>query len=110
MLAPRCHPDLAAVPNEAFYGGRLQDACTADQRGPLVPGLPPLVFCDVRGREETGAGTRSASNRSEATAVVQVLVAHAYAGGGFVWRGVDIDCCKFALAARHTGGMQRGTC
>ena len=69
--ARRCHPELSAVPNGAFYDGRLRDGVSAAQRRPLLPGLPPLVFADVRGREEVGAGSRSACNRAEAAAVVR---------------------------------------
>jgi superfamily I DNA and/or RNA helicase len=69
--ARSCHPALAAIANAAFYGGSLLDGCSAAQRGPLLPGLQPLVFCDVRGREEAAAGSRSAANRAEAAAVVQ---------------------------------------
>ena len=59
------------MPNVAFYGGRLRDGVSAAQRRPLLPGLPPLVFVDVRGREEAGAGSRSACNRAEAAAIVR---------------------------------------
>ena len=69
--ARRCHPDLSAVPNAAFYGGRLRDGVSAAQRRPLLPGLPPLVFLDVRGREAAGVGSRSACNRAEAAAVAR---------------------------------------
>ena len=43
----RCHPALSAIPNRLFYGGQLLDGCTAAQRAPLVPGLPPLCFINV---------------------------------------------------------------
>ena len=59
------------MPNAAFYGGRLQDGVAAAQRAALLPGLPPLVFADVRGREEASAGSRSAFNRAEAAATAQ---------------------------------------
>ena len=52
----RCHPDIAAVPNAQFYGGRLIDGCSSEQRASLLPGLPSLVFLDVRGQEQYGAG------------------------------------------------------
>lgn len=56
-LHRRCHPDIAAVPNAQFYGGRLIDGCTREQRASLLPGLPSLVFLDVRGQEQYSAGT-----------------------------------------------------
>ncbi len=54
----RCHPDLAAVPNQLFYGGRLLDGCAAADRPSLLPGLPSLVFLDVRGSEQYNPGMR----------------------------------------------------
>ena len=54
-----------------FYDGRLRDGVAAAQRGPLLPGLPPLVLVDVRGHEEASAGSRSAFNRAEAAATAQ---------------------------------------
>lgn len=55
----RCHPDISAVPNAHFYGGRLLDGCTRDQRASLLPGLPSAAFLDVRGQESYGAGEPS---------------------------------------------------
>lgn len=68
----RCHPAIAAVSNHSFYGGRLLDGCTLTQRGPLLPGLPPLLCLDVRGSQQYASGSGSASNQAEARAVVQV--------------------------------------
>ena len=70
----RCHPSIAAVSNHSFYGGRLLDGCTAAERGPLLPGLPPLLCLDVRGSQQYASGSGSASNQAEARAVVQVTV------------------------------------
>ncbi|KAL4457552.1 hypothetical protein ABPG75_012417 [Micractinium tetrahymenae] len=75
----RCHPDISAVPNSHFYGGRLVDGCSAEQRASLLPGLPSLAFLDVRGQEQYGAG-RSASNQAEAEAVVAAVERLAAAG------------------------------
>jgi superfamily I DNA and/or RNA helicase len=52
----RCHPAISAVPNQQFYGGRLLDGCTPEQRASLLPGLPSLAFLDVRGQEQYSAG------------------------------------------------------
>lgn len=49
----------AAVPNQQFYGGRLLDGCAAADRPSLLPGLPNLVFLDVRGSEQYSAGGRA---------------------------------------------------
>ncbi|KAK9844143.1 hypothetical protein WJX81_005799 [Elliptochloris bilobata] len=86
----RCHPDLAAVPNAAFYHGRLRDGCTAAQRGPLLPGLPPLVFADVRGRAEACAGSRSTANRAEAAAVAQIV--RQLVAGGVAPEDIGVIC------------------
>lgn len=53
MCLPR---SISAVPNRHFYGGRLVDGCSAEQRTSLLPGLPSLAFLDVRGQEQYGAG------------------------------------------------------
>ncbi len=71
-LRGRCHPEIAAISNAQFYGGRLLDGCSAADRAPLVRGLPPLLCLDVRGSQDYAGGSHSASNRAEATAVVQV--------------------------------------
>ena len=44
----RCHPELSRIPNAQYYGGRLLDGCTEEQRAGLVTGLPPLTFVNVR--------------------------------------------------------------
>ena len=43
----RCHPRLTIVPNAMWYGNRLCDGVTEEQRPPLLPGLAPLVFIDL---------------------------------------------------------------
>lgn len=48
----RMHPCLSAFPNDTFYGGRLVDGVTAEQR-PAPAHFPwpsqqmPIVFVDV---------------------------------------------------------------
>ena len=44
----RCHPALSRIPNAVFYGGRLLDGCSEEQRTGLVAGLPPLTFVNVK--------------------------------------------------------------
>ncbi len=73
----RCHPSIAAISNHSFYGGRLLDGCTAADRAPLLPGLPPVLCVDVRGSQQFAGGSGSASNQAEAQAVVQVRRGHA---------------------------------
>jgi hypothetical protein len=43
----RCHPALSAMPNALFYGGRLLDGVTPQDRPPLLPSLPHQLFLDV---------------------------------------------------------------
>lgn len=68
----RCHPQIAAISNSQFYGGRLLDGCSAADRAPLVRGLPTLLCLDVRGSQDYASGSYSASNRAEASAIAQV--------------------------------------
>lgn len=58
--------------NTLYYNGHLIDGCTAAQRGPLLSGLSAVCFVEVRGQQQYGHGSSSASNRAEAQAVVQV--------------------------------------
>ncbi|SEW19688.1 AAA domain-containing protein [Halobacterium jilantaiense] len=58
----RMHDAIAAFPNEAFYGGRLETADEAADR--TVDGLPAVELFDVAGaerREERGASVRNAA-------------------------------------------------
>lgn len=73
QLLRRCHPELSCIPNSLFYGGQLQDGCTAEQRGSLVPGLPPLCFLDVQGQEQHHRGSGSISNPQEASVVAAAI-------------------------------------
>lgn len=67
----RCHPSISAVPNTFYYDGRLLDGCTPEERPSLLPGLPPVVFVDIRGQEQRNM--RSTSNPQEAQAVLRVV-------------------------------------
>jgi superfamily I DNA and/or RNA helicase len=67
----RCAPDIAAVPNRLFYGGRLLDGCTPAQRASLIPGVPCVAVVDVRGAEQRAG--RSTSNPQEAAAAVAAV-------------------------------------
>jgi regulator of nonsense transcripts 1 len=84
----RMHPVLSAFPNSAFYGGRLTDGVTAEERCSPQP-FPwpaadvPLLFVDVaEGAEEVAAGG-SKLNRAEADMVQQVIT---FGGHGVVCR------------------------
>ena len=67
----RCHPEISRVSNALYYNSHLIDGCTAAQRPPLLPGLSAVCFVEVRGQQQYGHGSSSASNRAEAQAVVQ---------------------------------------
>ncbi|KAK9800288.1 hypothetical protein WJX73_004434 [Symbiochloris irregularis] len=67
----RCHPTIAAVANRQYYKGQLLDGCTEESRAPLMPGLQPLAFLDVRG--QTQGGGMSLANKTEAACVVSAL-------------------------------------
>ena len=43
----RCHPVLSSVASALFYCNRLLDGVSADERPPVVEGLPPLCWCHV---------------------------------------------------------------
>ena len=42
-----------------FYGGQLLTGCRAEDRPSALPGLPNLVFLDVRGTEQYCQGERT---------------------------------------------------
>ncbi|MGY1748813.1 AAA domain-containing protein [Modestobacter sp. SYSU DS0511] len=68
----RCHPEIAAYVNEAFYGGDLRVLTDPSTAG---DGLQGLHWVQVDGR--TDAGPRGgAYNRAEADAVVRWVVEH----------------------------------
>ena len=76
----RCHPVLAAAPNAHFYAGKLLNGSSPDQRASLVPGLPPLVFVDVRGQHQGSSTSGSIANHAEAATVVAALCQLSAAG------------------------------
>lgn len=67
----RCHPQIAAMSNTMFYGGRLMDGVTVHQRTGLVS-LPPVCFFAVRGTEERSGGG-SFCNPAEAAFAVKLI-------------------------------------
>ena len=100
----RCHPALASVPNAAFYGGLLQTAVEATQRAPLLPGLPPLTFLDIRqGQEERQRGCGSMSNPAEARCAA-IIVRHLLASGV---PPADVGVIAFYRAQARAGATAR---
>jgi len=70
----RCHPALSAIPNAAFYNGQLLDGVSANDRPPLLPRLPHLVFLDMRvGMHNNRHADGSVSNAAEATLVGRLV-------------------------------------
>ena len=87
-----------------FYGGQLRDGlgdAAAAARAPLLPGLPTLGFCEVRGAErveERDGG--SISNGAEAARAVRLL--GALRGCGVEPSQVGVVCLYRAQAALVT--------
>ena len=79
----RCHPDIAAYFNEAFYGRRLT-ALTDTNRLRVPRGFKPgLHWTDIRGSVSTGRDIGmegSAYSDAEAEAVVEMLISLAKLG------------------------------
>lgn len=48
----RCHPAIAAVANDLFYGGTLRSGVSEVERSPLLEWLPTLCFYNVQGHEQ----------------------------------------------------------
>eukprot|EP00873_Tetraselmis_striata_P003485 jgi/Tetstr1/423749/TSEL_014381.t2 len=86
----RCHPDIAHIPNQQFYQGRLLHGCSPEQRPALLPGLHPLSFIDVDGAEQRQGNSGSVSNREEALMVAKV--ARLLVGGGVPAEDIGVIC------------------
>ncbi|UPQ96762.1 P-loop nucleoside triphosphate hydrolase [Chloropicon primus] len=52
----RCHPCLGNLANILFYGGRLKNGCSEEDRQSMIPGCHPLVLCDCKGKDEYHQG------------------------------------------------------
>ncbi|MFB6270895.1 MAG: AAA domain-containing protein, partial [Halobacterium sp.] len=74
----RMHDAIAAFPNDAFYGGRLETADAAADR--TIPGLDPLVGVDVACGEQFDRGRNSYYNPREVDVVVEEVRRLADAG------------------------------
>ena len=100
----RCPPLLSSLASRLFYGGQLRDGlgdAAAAARAPLLPGLPTLGFCEVRGAErveERDGG--SISNGAEAARAVRLL--GALRGCGVEPSQVGVVCLYRAQAALVT--------
>ncbi|XP_028513457.1 protein ZGRF1 [Exaiptasia diaphana] len=69
----RCHPVISAVANRLFYGGRLTNGVSEEDRAPLVEFAPTLCFYDVtKGKEKCGQDG-SYYNEEEAKFIVFLI-------------------------------------
>lgn len=67
----QCHPKISAISNKLFYERRLVNGVTAEDRKPLVEGLPTVIFVDVGGAVSSSSltcyssclGTKIAENQ-----------------------------------------------
>jgi regulator of nonsense transcripts 1 len=73
----RMHPALSSFPSARFYGGRLQDGVSPDQR--LVPrGIRwpnagvPLMFVDIAGKEVRRSGAETIPGCQKGVCAMQV--------------------------------------
>nr|KAF6309975.1 zinc finger GRF-type containing 1 [Pipistrellus kuhlii] len=75
----RCHPAIAAVANDLFYGGGLRNGVSPAERGPLLAWLPTLCFYNVPGQEQMEGGN---SFHNEAEAAFTLMLIRALVAGG----------------------------
>lgn len=108
----RCHPVIANIANVSFYGNRLRHGCTAEQRAPLLPGLPPLMWLDVLGQEQGSSGRVAGSlcNPQEATATARLLRTIVQEGGVAPARCGVIACYRRQVSTiqQALGGGEEG--
>eukprot|EP00754_Rhynchopus_humris_P005162 Rhum_TRINITY_DN12585_c0_g1::Rhum_TRINITY_DN12585_c0_g1_i1::g.52443::m.52443/K14326/UPF1, RENT1; regulator of nonsense transcripts 1 len=86
----RMHPAIAHFSNTSFYGARVQNGVSEEQRtlqGGALPGDRPVSFTDVRGAEETQGTSRA--NRAEAEAVA-VLLRQVGAEKAVAWENIGV--------------------
>jgi superfamily I DNA and/or RNA helicase len=85
--------------NRHLYNSMLVNGVSQQQRSAIVPGLPPLVFCDCMGGRSQAAegGGRSSVNRAEAQLVVTLVLALLHCK--VQRQGVRSQCGRAAAAA-----------
>jgi hypothetical protein len=69
----RMHPQLSALPNALFYGGRLKNGVSEAERAPLAARMPTLCFVHVTSGQEQRAGDGSFSNSGEVAVIWTLL-------------------------------------
>jgi len=102
----RLHPALSAIPSAHFYQGRLKDGVTGAQRPPLLPGLPPLMFCDVQG----GSGAARGGGGGRGCLVARRRLKHSSLGCTTATGLGAAGACVHVGAGRlkHTSRLIRG--
>jgi hypothetical protein len=48
--ALKLHPTLSKLSNKLFYHNELIDGVSSNERAPLSPDIPTLLFCDTKER------------------------------------------------------------
>lgn len=72
------HPSISYFPNQQFYGGKLLDGVTAEEK-PAPQGFDwpnpakPVAFVDVKGKEENTLDGKSKLNKEEALVVLEIV-------------------------------------
>ncbi|KAG1576061.1 hypothetical protein G6F50_000527 [Rhizopus delemar] len=69
----RCHPKISAISNKLFYDRRLLNGITAEDRKPLIEGLPTVIFVDVGGTEQKSLRTNSFWNDTEVDVSARII-------------------------------------
>eukprot|EP01133_Synstelium_polycarpum_P017021 gene17021-20275_t len=69
----RCHPSISRLSNTLFYGNRLTDGITEQQRAPLIPNLAPIAFVEAEGGVETLDYSGSYYNDTETNIVLSLV-------------------------------------
>lgn len=69
----RCHHRIAAISNALFYSNVLQTGINAEERAPLIDGLPTLSFIHNAGQEVQNTRTKSFTNPMEVKLVVTIV-------------------------------------
>ncbi|EIE86296.1 hypothetical protein RO3G_11007 [Rhizopus delemar RA 99-880] len=68
-----CHPKISAISNKLFYDRRLLNGITAEDRKPLIEGLPTVIFVDVGGTEQKSLRTNSFWNDTEVDVSARII-------------------------------------
>jgi len=95
----RCHPDISHISNTFFYGNKLLNGVSSDDRPPLAKKLGALSVIDVQGHESYK--NKSILNETEARCVgvtVKALVQHGISGS---------DIGVICFYREHVGAISR---